>query len=214
MTIEDRVVYQDKYLAIKERTTDLNPDNPHTYLFEQRCNGKLIVVLPFRRNEKGELEFLVRKERVIVWNPEEDVTESITGGVEDDDPDKTVVMELEEEAGYVMPFVKFIPVGVTKIAKHADTDVYMYAIDLTNIERKQDYGDGSDAEKRAFSYWASNIGEVESTIIYKILYRLFEMGIINPSEYFGRLDRKDEFNINNKKTKDNLILNKLPHIVY
>lgn len=191
MTIEDRVVYQDKYLAIKERTTDLNPDNPHTYLFEQRCNGKLVVILPFRRSEDGVLEFLIRKERVLIWDPENDVTESVTGGVEKDDPDNTAIMELEEEGGYKMPITKFIPVGVTKIAKHADTDVYMYAIDLTNIVREQDYGDGSDAEKRAFSFWATNIGDVESTILYKIIYRLFEMGIIDPSEYFGRLERKD-----------------------
>lgn len=192
MTIEDRTLYKDKYLAIKERTTDLNPDNPHTYLFEQRCNGKLVVILPFRRNEKNELEFMIRKERVIIWDPENDVTESVTGGVEEDNPDKTAEMELEEETGYKMPIVKFIPVGVTKIAKHADTDVYMYAIDLTNIERNQDYGDGSDAENWSFSYWASNIGEVESTIIYKIIYRLFEMGVIDPVEYFGRLEKQKQ----------------------
>lgn len=192
MLIEDKTVYSDKYLSIVERITDLNPDNPYTFLHEVRCNGKLVVILPFRKNEKGKLEFLIRKERVIIWDPENDITESITGGVEDDDPNTTATMELLEEGGYNVPFSKFIPIGVTKIAKHADTDVYMYAVDLTNIVRVQDYGDGSMGEKISYSYWASSIAEVESTILYKILYRLFEMGIINPYEYFGRFDKTEQ----------------------
>lgn len=192
MTIEDKVVYQGEYLAIKERITDLNPMNPYTFLHETKCNGKLVVILPFRRNDKNELEFLIRKERVINWDPENDVTESVTGGVEKDDPDYTATLELKEETGYDVPFSKFIPIGATKIAKHADTDAYMYAVDLTNIVRERDYGDGSDGERRAYSYWASNIAEVESCIIYKLIYRMFEMGILDPVEYYNRLHRKEQ----------------------
>jgi len=192
MLIEDKTVYQGEYLSIKERITDINPDKPYTFLHEEKCNGKIVVILPFRRNAKGELEYLIRKERVINWDPENDVTESVTGGVENNDPDKTAVMELKEETGYDMPFSKFIPIGATKIAKHADTDAHMYAIDLTGVVRDQDYGDGSDGERRAYSYWYSNIADVESCIIYKIIYRLFEMGIINPNEYFGRMTQKEQ----------------------
>ena len=192
MNVVDKTVYKGEYLSIVERTSDLNPDNPYSFLREVKNSGKLVVILPFRRNDKGELEFLIRKERVINWYPDRDVTESVTGGVEGNDPDNTACMELKEETGYDMPFSKFIPIGATKIAKHADTDVYMYAIDLTNIVRGPDYGDGSDGERRAYSYWASNIADVESCIIYKILYRLFEMGIVNPSEYFNRLERKEK----------------------
>ena len=189
MNVKDKEVYSDDFLSIYQRYTNLNPDNPYTFLFEKRSNGKLVVILPFRRNENGELEFLIRKETVIVWNPNEKYTVSITGGVEDDDPHKTAVMELAEEGGYITKFENFIYLGYTKIAKHANTNVFMYAIDLTNMKRTTAYSDGSDMEKIAFSYWSDNIGDVESTILYKILYRLFEMNIISPCEYFKK-DKK------------------------
>jgi len=186
MEIVDKEVYSDKFLAIIQRVTDLNIDNPYTFLFEKRSNGKLVVILPYRRNENDELEFLIRKESVLVWNPEMMYTESITGGVEEDDPHKTAVMELEEEGGYIVPFDDFVFLGRTRIAKHANTFVYMYTVDLTNYKRMSDYGDGSKSEKMSFSYWSSDITGVESTILYKILYVMFEKGIICPCEYFKK----------------------------
>jgi len=42
--------------------------NGYVYSHETRCNGVIVAILPYRRTEKGRLQFLLRREITPCWS--------------------------------------------------------------------------------------------------------------------------------------------------
>lgn len=80
----------------------------------------------------------------------------ITGGVDIPDPldlPREVLRELKEEAGYVGDEAKLVHLGAIRQSKIADTIVYLFAINLTGVDKVKITGDGSKMEKLGECRW-------------------------------------------------------------
>jgi len=165
-------LFSNDWVALKEVK---NPDegvNGYVYLHESRCDGKIIVLLPFRRT-KPKTEYLLRKEVTPCWSMKQ-VISSITGGYEKSEGIKgTAVMELEEEAGYEVKEKDLIPLGTCRGTKSCDTVYHLFAVDLTDKEKTTDAkGDGSELEAKAECVWRTNLDECEDPMAYVAYTRL------------------------------------------
>ena len=153
-------LWKNKWISIRKR-----PDG-YTYLHEDRCNGMLVAVLPFKF-VKDNMCYLARFEVIPPHLlPEQTLEEGsknpapscITGGVDIPDPldlSREVLRELEEEAGYIVDKSKLIELGSIKQSKIADTIIYLFAVNVTGMEKVKPPGDGSKLEKIAKCKWVT-----------------------------------------------------------
>lgn len=137
----------------------------YDYLHEDRCAGKIISVLPYRV-VNDEVQYLLRKEITPCWSYEP-VISSITGGLENDNIEETVVQEIAEEAGYEVTTDDLIYLITTYGTKSSDSKYYIYSVDLTGKEKtlKGD-GDGSSLEKIATCYWSDTVDDALDPLVY------------------------------------------------
>jgi hypothetical protein len=185
---EEKVLHKDKWLSL--RTVKYGDSPPITYMHEDRCNGEIISILPYRvSTEKNILassvrgimaydikkEFLIREETIYSWHYGDKekhdllIRGTVTGGVEDDDPVTTVIHEMLEETGYVVRHHQLEKLGTSRASKASDTLYHIYAVDLTNIEKvAKPTGDGSAHEKLSRSVWVK-----ESEILMKMQDPMF-----------------------------------------
>jgi len=152
----------------------IDPDDGITgydYLHENRCDGKIVAILPYRRiGEK--IEYLLRNEVTPPWGWRQAVS-SITGGVENNDVLGTAIHEVAEEAGYEVYEKEMIPLGTCRGTKSCDTMYYLYTVDLSNKDKTLDgSGDGSELERKAECFWADSIDNAVDPLVYVIKHKL------------------------------------------
>jgi ADP-ribose pyrophosphatase YjhB (NUDIX family) len=129
--IQDRYLYKTKWLSLKEMQ---GPTGPYVYSHEDRCNGHIVVVLPFRNAGDGGVEILARKEFTPPWGANALFLSSITGGVDaGEDSAAAAIRELQEETGYVVPIGNIISLGTCHGVKSCDTIYSIYAVDVTGL---------------------------------------------------------------------------------
>lgn len=147
-----------KFLSLRKIVDPENGVNGYEFIHESRCDGKIISILPFRRTEneahETEIQILLRQEVTPCWIMNKRVLSSITGGFEGGDPRDTAILELKEEAGYIAEKSELISLGTCFGPKCADTVYYLYSINLTNKEKIDASGDGSELEKKAYCEWS------------------------------------------------------------
>lgn len=134
LTIE--TLYENKWITLKKASYPEKKVPGHIFSHEASCAGQKIAVLPFRLGS-GMLptqEVLIRYEYTPCWKQEDFSLSSITGGVIDNDPVKTCLEELAEEAGYHVTKDQLIPLGMSFGVKSADTVYHLFAVDLTAID--------------------------------------------------------------------------------
>lgn len=172
------IQYEDKFktpwISIKTVKAPELGINGYDFMHEVRCEGKIISILPYRIKENGRKEFLLRKEVTPSWNPIKESLSTITGGFEKNLLD-TVIMELEEEAGYKVSKEDIIDLGDIRTSKGTDTMYYLYSIDLTKHNKGEAIGDGSQLEEDAWCEWHDSIHQCEDSLAYVSYYRLLEI---------------------------------------
>jgi 8-oxo-dGTP pyrophosphatase MutT (NUDIX family) len=149
-------------------------DWAYIYSHENRCDGKIVSVLPYRL-VNGHLEYMLRDEFTPCWGTDNNFVSSITGGVEHADPADTALEELEQEAGYSVDKSKLQFLGTCKGTKSCDTDYYLYAVDLTGIDQSiMPEGDGSELEKKAKCFWSKDIKKAMDPLVYVLFHKLHD----------------------------------------
>jgi 8-oxo-dGTP pyrophosphatase MutT (NUDIX family) len=148
---------------------------------ETRCKDKIVAVLPYRR-VGAYVEFLVRKEVTPCWTIDSDQTHfinAITGGNEGDLV-QTVMLELEEEAGYDVPPDWIIKLGSIRGSKSNSATYYLHTVDLT-LADKQETRPDSKLEALESTFWTSDLTNVDDTMIYSCLEKMRQNNIILPA---------------------------------
>lgn len=149
--------------------------NGYDYLHEDRCDGKIVVILPYRTTRHGsttKIEYLLRNEITPCWGMQPLVA-SITGGVEHSDPRDTAVMELWEEAGYKIEKRDLILLDTSRGTKSSDSIYYIFTVNLTDVQKTGDAsGDGSSLEKIATCFWNDSIEYASDPMVYVAHYRI------------------------------------------
>lgn len=175
-----KTLFKNKWISLMEAT---NGTWTYVYSHETSCNGKKIAILPFRsnlRNPTATIQFLLRSEITPCWGGGRHIA-SITGGVEDNNPNLTALLELEEEAGYVAKLNDLIPLGTCRGAKSMDTIYYLFGIDLSGTTKTKDgKGSGAVLEEQEYAYWAEQ-GDIchSSCPFVSVMYmRLLKAGRI------------------------------------
>lgn len=170
--VEHKTLFSTDWVELKQLVCPSKKIYGYDYLHEKRCDGKIIVLFPFRTKNKVS-EYLLRNEVTPCWSTDA-VVSSITGGFEKDKGIKgTAVMELEEEAGYEITQKDLIDLGTVRGTKSSDTTYYLFAVDLTGIDKTTDAaGDGSELEKQAECKWMSNLDKCEDPMAYVAYVRL------------------------------------------
>lgn len=148
----------------------------YVYAHEVRCGGNIAIILPFRvvtdagtchdaentscdcdGGPEAHFEVLLRHEVVPCWNIAEKLPVSISGCYSSDDGEiiNTAVRELCEESGYGVDKNRLTPLGTCCGVKSSDTIYHLYAVDLTDVERDAECGDGdgSELERDASCEW-------------------------------------------------------------
>lgn len=160
MTENDKSLYCGKFLELKVIET---PDYSYEYMHQTRGDGRIVAVLPFHKT-RG---IIVRKELtpswgrgMTLWTPDRLHLNSITGGVEHKTPVETALHELEEEAGIVLhtPEKHLLPLGTTFVSKAADTEAYLFAVELVDgcFDEVDMKTDGSYLEQNETYTWVDN----------------------------------------------------------
>lgn len=152
---DDRVVHDGEFLQMREFDS---PDGTKTYEYahESRCDGEIVAVLPFEVEAGEASRFLLRVERCPAWG-DGMVPCALTGGVESDRPVADAARELHEESGYRVPPDDLVSLGACYGTKAMDTVYHLYAVDVTNRERGDAPGDGSDLEDGAGVTWTRDV---------------------------------------------------------
>lgn len=168
-----RELWSNKWLAIKEVVEPEQGVHGYTFMHEKRCEGKIVVVLPFKNNPDGSTWYLLRREITPCWGMAPAVS-AITGGVEGVDPAITAMQELEEESGFTCRPIDLIPLGTSHGTKSVDTTYYLFAVNVTGRTPGKAKGDGSELETVATVGWArdEDIPQVEDPQVALAYLRL------------------------------------------
>ena len=133
------IIYNNKWLQLKD-------NNGYIYSHEIRCNGCIVVVLPFHKVGDNQWAFLVRDETTPCWGVGP-TRSAITGGCESLDPSEDAARELKEEAGFSVLREQLILLGKCRASKSSDTYYYLYAVDVTDMTQEEALGDGSNNDQ-------------------------------------------------------------------
>jgi len=174
-------LFENKWLSLKQV---VKPDigiNGYVFSHTSRCDGKIVSILPFRYiNGKKDVEWLIRKEITPAWGLQFEYS-SITGGVENNDPRKTAVHEIAEEAGYEVKEENLISLGESYGSKSSDTVYSLFTVNLSGKEKTLDAsGDGSELEKSGTTEWKTTeeVIQYKDPQLYVSLLRLMAGNII------------------------------------
>ena len=169
-TNNDVVLYDNQWVQLKDR-------DGYIFSHEVRCNGSIVLILPYRRVGVDGWEFLVRDEVTPCWDSEP-TRSAMTGGIEDTDPGEDAIRELEEEAGYSATREELHFLGKCRASKSSDTYYYLYTIDLAGKTPGAALGDGSKNDA-APSVWISGdaLLELEDAQAITAYMRMRKLGI-------------------------------------
>lgn len=138
-------LYNNEWLQLKDK-------NGYIYSHEVRCNGSIVLVLPYRVMGDS-CAFLVRDEVTPCWS-DGPTRSAITGGVESMDPGEDAVREVKEESGYSILRSQLEFLGKCRASKSSDTYYFLYAVDVGELTPEEAEGDGSVNDK-APSVWVT-----------------------------------------------------------
>lgn len=170
----DEVLHSTEFLELRVIKKPADGIDGYVYSHEKRCDGKIIVTLPFR-TVGSKTEYLLRNEVTPCWGLKSEIS-SITGGFE---PEKgiegTAVLEIEEEAGYEVAEKDLINLGTVRGTKSSDTVYHLFAVDLTDVKKTTEAkGDGSVLESKASCEWSESLNECQDPFAYVAYVRLEE----------------------------------------
>jgi hypothetical protein len=169
-----------EWLSLKNIVYPERDINGYVFSHEKRCQGKIIVILPFKVEERGMIMYLLRSEVTPCWHIEKPITSSITGGFEKEKGlKKTVIMELKEEGGYTVKEEELIELGVCRGTKSCDTVYHLFSVNLTTKKQREAKGDGSVLEAKAKCFWSLDLEGCEDPLAYVCYYRLNKKFIEN-----------------------------------
>lgn len=143
----DKVLYSGKWLSVIERDG--------WYVFSQETASKGVVyILIIDRNKQKPI--LGRFEVCPAHGDTTQTLTSITGGINiKREPLDVAIEEIYEEAGYRVSPEQIIHLGKVNLTKSTDTIGYLYAMDVTGLERGKAPGDGSFGEIDSYCDWVS-----------------------------------------------------------
>ena len=163
----DQYLFFNKWLSLKKL---MGPTGEYVYSHEERCDGNIVVVLPFRTAENKGSEVLARMEYTPCWNADELNLSSITGGVDKgEDAATAAVRELYEETGYQVQLEDMVSLGTSYGVKSSDTIYHLFAVNVSDIE-----GSGNDEvakdknEKKSYNTWITNLEGVVDPLLYTV----------------------------------------------
>jgi len=180
-----KTLYHNKWLSLKSISCKEFGDQEYVFSHETRCNGKILSILPFRRNNEGIVsEFLIRKEVTPCWGTKQFMS-SITGGIEGEDHFEHALIELNEEAGYVVKKEDLYFIGNCFGSKSCDTIYSLFSVDLTEkTKTAKASGDGSFMETLAHCEWV-NEDELEKAVDPLIFANWFKLiGYLTKNKLF------------------------------
>ena len=179
----DEILHKGNFTSYRKLINKEKGVNGYEYLHEDRCNGNIISILPYRLNNDivrrdNPYDFLLRYEMTPCWDMEKNVYSSITGGVDiGDDVVESVLKELKEEAGYTVTKDELIYLGTCFGTKSSDTTYYLFTVNLSYKEEGEATGDGSYLEDQAHCEWVDDISVAEDPLVYTSFYRMTREGI-------------------------------------
>lgn len=144
-------LYDNEWLSLKKVVDPENDINGYVYSHETKCQGQIVVVLPYRYKSLHP-EFLVRSEVTPCWSLQP-IKSAVTGGYEGEDIEEDAVREMLEETGYTITKAMLEPLGTCYASKSADTVYTLFAVDVTHLEPGLPTGDGSPLEGLATNEW-------------------------------------------------------------
>ena len=174
------ILYQTPWISVRRLSNySDDPSNTYDFLHEDRCNSSIVALLPYKKSLNNRISFLLRNEFTPAWSTAKLCLSSITGGVDGDEEDylETVIRELHEEAGILIPEneqnrIEFL--GVCKGTKSCDTNYQLFAIDVTGLEQEEPTTDGSYSESISNNQWFkdSDISDVIDKALDPLVYVL------------------------------------------
>lgn len=183
MPTKEIILSQGKFTSYRKLVNEEKGFSGYEFLHEDRCNGSIISILPFRRNDTmirrdNPFDFLLRSELTPCWDENENVWSSITGGVDNGNNEiETALIELEEEAGYKVNAEDLIFLGYSFGTKSSDTIYTLFSVDLTDYERGVAKGDGSLLEGEAYCEWVEDISIAYDPLVYSSYFKLKSYGV-------------------------------------
>ena len=162
---KNRTLFSNSWLSLMQIEDPDHGVSGYVYAHETRCDGKIVLVLPFRSklSNIGGIEVLLRREVTPCWDMNPSLS-GITGGVEEEDPADDALRELEEEAGYTIAREDLIFLGTTRSSKASDTTYYLYAANLEGKAQQKASGDGSQLESEGSVEWHDAAVECEDAV--------------------------------------------------
>lgn len=149
---KEETVYENEWISIKKIKLVKN-EGGYFYLHEERCQGKIVGVLLYRRKGRDAWEYGVRKEVTPAWGKEKNLS-ALTGGCEKGmSPEETAVKEIKEESGYEVKEKDLKSLGTCRGTKSTDTIYYLYAVDVGDKEPAEKTGDGSKFDNEGTIEW-------------------------------------------------------------
>jgi 8-oxo-dGTP pyrophosphatase MutT (NUDIX family) len=158
---KDKVLFENKWVTVKER--ELNNGIQWVFAHHAWCNGKGVAVLPYltRRYNDWDINdvsylYLARMEICPAHSPEPKLC-AVAGGMDKpgEIPVEVAVRELYEETGYIATLGDAIYLGSVYPSKGSDTEMYLFAVDVTSLPRSKPTGDGSMIEALASTKWVN-----------------------------------------------------------
>jgi len=171
-----RVLCKTKWVSLIAMKTELTGDNEYIYSHENRCDGQIVSILPYRYFNNG-VQYLLRNEVTPPWGkPPKQFVSSITGGVENDGVLETAVHEIAEEAGYEVERKDLIFLDKSFGTKSSDTVYYLYTVDLSGLfPTVKAQGDGSILETMAECFWSDTIKDAVDPLVYVSYYKIQQL---------------------------------------
>ena len=140
----DKILHETDFITLIDRDG---------WIMIKDMTEKAVGVLPFRE-ELGEIEFLARIEPIPAHKPKKHLC-ALTGSVEEGErPIETAKRELYEESGYKAER-PLIDLGFVYPSKSSTTQMFLFAIDVTENIQHEAPGDGTRSEAMSTTEWLS-----------------------------------------------------------
>ena len=149
---KEETVYKNKWISIK-KVKLVKDEDGYFFLHEDRCGGKIVAVLLYRRTGKDAWEYGVRNEVTPAWGSEKNLS-ALTGGVEKNmSPEETAVKEVKEESGFVIKKDELKSLGTCRGTKSTDTTYHLFAVDIGDKDPGEKKGDGTKFDDEGTIEW-------------------------------------------------------------
>lgn len=148
------------------------PNGEYVYSHENRCDGNIVAVLPYRREGRDAWSYGVRKEVTPSWGLKPEFS-SVTGGVDKgESPEEMAVKELKEETGYICETKDLKSLGTCRGTKSTDTLYHLFAVDVTDLKMGEKTGDGSVYDTEAEFEMMTDTAELRKKIVDPIWFTM------------------------------------------